>query len=215
MCILRFHARAGYLQHYETLLKELNEHPASDPVPDQYEVECAALSDRNLNVPCESGLRFPSYMVMLQRRQTQSRISVNFCLVHVHTVLYCVCTCSHMIHTCMYMYMHLTQCAWQAKSKQSTGCVSLDINLLKQSRIFSSRPELSLQGTLHPLYPFQMDLFPIQSGWITYTGRQILSCVGCQPNWQSGLVRTCRMSWDFLTKLIRGQSLALVGPLQS
>jgi len=59
MCILRFHARAGYLQHYETLLKELNEHPASDPVPDQYEVECAALSDRNLNVPCESGFAFP------------------------------------------------------------------------------------------------------------------------------------------------------------
>ena len=42
MCILRFHARAGYLQHYETLLKELNEHPASDIVPpDQYEVESA------------------------------------------------------------------------------------------------------------------------------------------------------------------------------
>jgi hypothetical protein len=46
MCILRFHARAGYIQHYETLLKELNAHPASDPVPpDQYEVECASLSD--------------------------------------------------------------------------------------------------------------------------------------------------------------------------
>ena len=53
MCILRFHARAGYLQHYETLLKELNAHPATDPVPpDQYEVECVALSDCNLNVPC-------------------------------------------------------------------------------------------------------------------------------------------------------------------
>jgi hypothetical protein len=86
MCILRFHARAGYLQHYETLLKEINEHPESDPVQDQYAVECAALSDRNLNLPCESGLRFPSYMVMIQRRQTQSRISVIFCLVHVHTM---------------------------------------------------------------------------------------------------------------------------------
>ncbi len=32
MCILRFHARAGYLQHYETLLKELNTHPATDCV---------------------------------------------------------------------------------------------------------------------------------------------------------------------------------------
>ena len=76
MCILRFHASAGYLQHYETLLKELNEHPASDSVPaDQYEVECASLADRNLNVPCESGIRFPSYMVMLLRRSTQSKIS--------------------------------------------------------------------------------------------------------------------------------------------
>jgi hypothetical protein len=26
MCMLRFHARAGYLQHYETLLKEINAH---------------------------------------------------------------------------------------------------------------------------------------------------------------------------------------------
>ena len=38
MCILRFHARAGYLQHYEALLKELND-PAllkklNDQVPD-------------------------------------------------------------------------------------------------------------------------------------------------------------------------------------
>ncbi len=66
MCILRFHARAGYLQHYETLLKELNAHPASDPVPpDQYEVECVALSDCNLNVPCESGIRYPSLLTML------------------------------------------------------------------------------------------------------------------------------------------------------
>jgi hypothetical protein len=88
MCILRFHARAGYLQHYETLLKELNEHPASEAVPpDQYEVERVALSDRNLNVPCESGIRFPSMLVILNREQTQSKISVIFPLVHVHTML--------------------------------------------------------------------------------------------------------------------------------
>jgi hypothetical protein len=30
MCILRFHARAGYLQTYETLLKEIKNHPESD-----------------------------------------------------------------------------------------------------------------------------------------------------------------------------------------
>ena len=38
MCLIRFHARAGYLQTYETLLKEIiaqiNEHPGSDYVQD-------------------------------------------------------------------------------------------------------------------------------------------------------------------------------------
>ena len=95
MCILRFHARAGYLQHYETLLKELNAHPATDPVPpDQYEVERVALSDRNLNVPCESGIRYPSMLAMLNSRQQQSNMLVIFCLILVHTQLYNVCTCS-------------------------------------------------------------------------------------------------------------------------
>ncbi len=88
MCILRFHARAGYLQHYETLLKEINAHPATDPVPpDQCEVERVALSDHNLNVPCESGIRYPSMLVMLNRRQTQSKMSVMFCLIRLHTQL--------------------------------------------------------------------------------------------------------------------------------
>jgi hypothetical protein len=94
MCILRFHARAGYLQHYETLLKELNTHPATDPVPpDQYEVERVALSDRNLNVPCESGIHYPSLLAMLNHRQQTSKMSVMFCLIHVQTHLYIVRTC--------------------------------------------------------------------------------------------------------------------------
>ena len=68
MCIIRFHARAGYLQQYETLLKEINSHPGSEEVPqDQYEVETVALADRNLNVPCESGIRYPSLIAMLNR----------------------------------------------------------------------------------------------------------------------------------------------------
>jgi hypothetical protein len=88
MCILHFHASAGYLQHYETLLKELNAHPAIDPLPpDRYEVERFALSDCNLNVPSESGICYPSLLVMLNRRQTQSKLSVMFCLIHVHTKL--------------------------------------------------------------------------------------------------------------------------------
>jgi hypothetical protein len=57
MCILRFHALAGYLQTNETLLKEINEHPGSAPVEkDQYQVESVALVDRNFNVACETGI---------------------------------------------------------------------------------------------------------------------------------------------------------------
>ncbi len=48
MCILRFHARAGYLQTYETLLKQLSSLQGSDKEQDQYAVDCVALADRNL-----------------------------------------------------------------------------------------------------------------------------------------------------------------------
>ncbi len=48
MCILCVHAQAGYLQQYETLLKEMNAHPGSEEVPpDQYVVETVALSNWN------------------------------------------------------------------------------------------------------------------------------------------------------------------------
>jgi hypothetical protein len=52
MCILCFHARAGYLQHYATLLKEIKAHIPEDvglqaEPEDQYDVECVALADRN------------------------------------------------------------------------------------------------------------------------------------------------------------------------
>ena len=47
MCTVCFHAWAGYLQQYDTLLKETNSPPGSEEVPpDQYEVEAAALADR-------------------------------------------------------------------------------------------------------------------------------------------------------------------------
>ncbi len=74
MCIIWFHALAGYLQTYETLLKEINAHwhPGSEPVPtDQYEVECAALADCNFNLPCETGIRYPSLVAMMNRRKTR------------------------------------------------------------------------------------------------------------------------------------------------
>jgi hypothetical protein len=45
----------------------------------------------------------------------------------------------------MYMYIHITWSAWQANSKNSTGCVRLDINLLKPTRIeFADNPAPSL-----------------------------------------------------------------------
>ena len=66
---------------------------------------------------------------------------------HVHTCLYNV-------HTCMYMYINLTCCAWQANTRSSTGCLRLDINLLKPTRIkFVEQPAPSLSlpdGTHSP-----------------------------------------------------------------
>ena len=77
LCILRFHARAGYLQTYETLLNQINAHHGSEQVPpDQYAVESKALADRNLNVPCESGIRYPSLVAMLNRRDMRWRMTV-------------------------------------------------------------------------------------------------------------------------------------------
>ena len=93
MCIIRFHARAGYLQTYETLLKEINSHPGSEEVPpDQYEVESAALADRNLNVPCESGIHYPSLIAMMNKQDIlwQPTVMIHNMHVLVHTFLYSV-----------------------------------------------------------------------------------------------------------------------------
>jgi hypothetical protein len=57
MCILKFHARAGCLQTYETLLKEIQSHPGSGSVEpeaesaDKYDLDCIALADHNFDVP--------------------------------------------------------------------------------------------------------------------------------------------------------------------
>ncbi len=77
MCILRSHARTGYLQTYETLLKEINCHPGTEEVLlDQYAVKCVALADRNLNVPCESGIRYPLLIAMMNRQPMLWRTAV-------------------------------------------------------------------------------------------------------------------------------------------
>ncbi len=90
----------------------------------------------------------------------------------------------------MYVCIHLTWCAWQASSNWKNQLVVCSL-----TSIFSSPPKSSLQINLPPPFPYLMDLNPLQSGWSTYTGLLILCCVGCQPNWQSGLVSICRMSW--------------------
>jgi hypothetical protein len=90
ICIIRFHARAGYIQPYETLLKEINSHPGSEEVPpDQYEVETAALAGRNLNVPCVSGTRYPSLVAMLNRREMRwLPLVCTECIICMHIPLY-------------------------------------------------------------------------------------------------------------------------------
>jgi hypothetical protein len=66
MCILCFHAQAGYLQTNENLLKEINEHPGSVAVAEeQYQVECVALAECNFNVACKTGICYPSLVAML------------------------------------------------------------------------------------------------------------------------------------------------------
>ncbi len=92
MCILRFHARAGYLQHYETLLRELEEVSDADgsqaEPQDQYEVERVALSDRNHNLPSETGLRYSTLRVMSNRHLTTLHITVTCSYMVVHTSTY-------------------------------------------------------------------------------------------------------------------------------
>jgi hypothetical protein len=76
-CILRFRARAGYLQTYETLLKELQSYQGPDGVEpnaepaDQYAVECIALADRNLNFSCKSETCYPSLNAKPNRQAYQ------------------------------------------------------------------------------------------------------------------------------------------------
>ncbi len=67
-------------QRYETLLKELEAHVSEDvgsqaEPQDQYDVERVALSDRNHNLPSETGLRYPSLLVMSNRHLTTLRIT--------------------------------------------------------------------------------------------------------------------------------------------
>jgi hypothetical protein len=89
MCILRFHVWSGYIQTYENLLKEINLHPGSAAVlDDQYHVEHIALADSNFNLACEAGIRHPSLIAMLNRRDMLWRASLIFHDMHVYPCMY-------------------------------------------------------------------------------------------------------------------------------
>jgi hypothetical protein len=144
MCILRFHARAGHLQTYETLLKKLSSLQGSDKEQDQYTVDCVALADRNFNVPCESGIRYPSLIAMMNRRQMMWRKAVMCHNVSVYTAMYSVyCAIYSAVNGIHFANMVFAQ----AHSKHCSGCTRLDLNLLKPSRIEFTQdptPDLTL-----------------------------------------------------------------------
>ncbi len=136
MCILRYHARAGYLQTYETLLKEVNSHPGSTLVaPDQYEVECAALAECNFNVPCETGIRYPSLLATINRRDMLWRPTVLLSNIMIYTFTCIVYTFIYLFVLISTWYILCLSMVDQASDRNSAGFVRLDINLLKSSRI--------------------------------------------------------------------------------
>ncbi len=72
MCILRFHAGAIHLHHYQALLKELNHQVPNDAEPqdepqDQYALERVTLIDQNHYLPSETCLRFLSLVAMFNQ----------------------------------------------------------------------------------------------------------------------------------------------------
>ena len=66
-------------------------HPGSALVDDdQFPVESVALSDSNFNLACETGIRYPTLVAMLNSRSMMWRTMVIFHDVYVHTCLYLV-----------------------------------------------------------------------------------------------------------------------------
>ena len=81
LCILRFHTRVGFLRHYKRLLSEVDGFPG-EPA-DEYAADTQILCDRNFNVACETGIRYPSLLAMLNRDAIHLRISVRRILLVV------------------------------------------------------------------------------------------------------------------------------------
>ncbi len=54
----------------------------------QYRIESVALADSNFNVACESGIRYPSLVAMLNRRLMLWRTTVIFDVMHIYISMY-------------------------------------------------------------------------------------------------------------------------------
>ena len=76
LCILRFHTRVGFLRHYERLLSEVEGFPAAEA--DAYAADKQILCDRNYNVACETGIRYPTLPAMLNSDAVLMRFSVRY-----------------------------------------------------------------------------------------------------------------------------------------
>ncbi len=207
MCILRFHARAGCLQTYETLLKQLSSLQGSDKEQDQYAVDCVAPADRNFNVPCESGIRYPSLIaIMNSRRQMMWRKAVMCHNVCVH-----ILPCTLYIVQYTQLYMVYTLLTWYFP--RPTQNIVLAAYALIST--FSNQAGLNLHRILHPVWHCQTEKHPPQRGWSTHIGRLIRPCAGCLQSLLRGSGKTCRISWGFQTKLIGCLNQVPVGLQQS
>jgi hypothetical protein len=139
---------------------------------DQYEVERCTLADSNLNVPCELGIRYLSLVAMHNRHLMTLHITVIYTHKYVHTAIDIVCTV-------MYLYVLVRNsrildivCNLQANSKQSTGCVRLDINLLKPSRIELQGQDPAPTMALHYGHPSSSS--PDLLEYVYLTGHPVL-----------------------------------------
>ena len=65
---------SGLPRHYERLMAELE--GFHDAQGDKYAADSHALCDRNFNVACETGIRYPTLPAMLNRDALLIRISV-------------------------------------------------------------------------------------------------------------------------------------------
>ena len=126
-------------------------------------------------VACETGIRYPSLVAMLNSRSMRWRATVISHVMHVHISTYWVQTSTSQYVLSMY-FDHLVMNRLMRRIARV---------MYTWTSTFWSQAELSLFTILHPCWPRQIHRHH-HSGCSTYTGRHILSYVGCPPSWLSG-----------------------------